>query len=220
MIESTDRQRGLVGWSVSILFHASLLIFGAAWLIQSARFHVEPGKTSTEIDFAIEPVPVPAPIPLPPAPSPSPELVPIPEPVKPEATPAPQPTVAPSPPTPVAPTKLQLPRPPVPPKASPAKETSRASKGAVHAQPDELHNEPPEYPEESRAAGEQGVVMLRVEVTAAGKPAAVSILKSSGYFRLDQAARRAVLHWKFHPAMTAGIPLSSEADVPVRFKLQ
>jgi protein TonB len=108
----------------------------------------------------------------------------------------------------------------VPPKASPAKETSSAFKGAVQAQPDELHNEPPEYPEESRAAREQGVVILQVEVTATGEPASLSILKSSGYFRLDQAARRAVQRWKFHPAMTAGIPVSSEADVPVRFKLQ
>jgi protein TonB len=83
-----------------------------------------------------------------------------------------------------------------------------------------LHNKPPEYPEESRIAHEQGVVILRVEVTATGEPAAVSILKSSGYFQLDQTARRAVQHWKFHPAMTAGIPVSSEADVPVHFKLQ
>jgi protein TonB len=76
------------------------------------------------------------------------------------------------------------------------------------------------YPEESRIAQEQGIVMLRVEVTAAGEPVSVSILKSSGFFRLDQAARRAVQHWKFHPGMTAGIPVPSEAEVPVHFKLQ
>jgi len=63
-------------------------------------------------------------------------------------------------------------------------------------------------------------VILQVEVTATGEPASVSILKSSGYFRLDQAARRAVQLWKFHPAMTAGMPAPSEADVPVHFKLQ
>jgi len=105
-------------------------------------------------------------------------------------------------------------------KASPVKEATSASKGAIQAQPDELHNEPPEYPEDSRATREQGTVIFRVEVTAAGEPATISILKSSGYFRLDQAARRAVQHWKFHPGMTAGIPVSSEADVPVHFKLQ
>jgi len=103
---------------------------------------------------------------------------------------------------------------------SPAKETSSAAKGAFQAQPDDLHNEPPEYPEESRIALEQGVVILRVEVTAAGEPASVSILKSSGFFRLDQAARGAVEHWRFHPGMTAGTPVASEADIPVHFKLQ
>jgi protein TonB len=53
-----------------------------------------------------------------------------------------------------------------------------------------------------------------------GAALSVHILKSSGYFRLDQAARRAVEHWRFHPGMTAGISVSSEADVPIRFTLQ
>ena len=223
MIESMDRQRGLVGWGVSILFHAGLLIFGAALLIQPARFHVEPGKTSTEIEFAIAPAPVvtppPPPVPMPVPPQPV-QPVPAPEPVKVVIAPTPEPVAIPPPPTPIVPAKPQPPRPPAPPKASPVKEEASASKGAIQAQPDELHNEPPEYPEESRAAREQGTVILRVEVTAAGEPANVSILKSSGYFRLDQAARHAVQHWKFHPATTAGISVSSEADVPVHFKLQ
>ena len=143
-----------------------------------------------------------------------------PEPVKAEIAPTPEPIALPPPPSPVVQAKPQAPSPPAPTKVSPAKETSSAAKGAVQAQPDELHNEPPEYPEESRIAQEQGVVILRVEVTAAGEPASVSMLKSSGFFRLDQAARRAVQHWKFHPGTTAGIPVPSEADVPVHFKLQ
>ena len=100
------------------------------------------------------------------------------------------------------------------------RETGSASKGAIQAQPDDLHNEPPEYPEESRTAREQGEVILRVEVTAEGEPARIDVLQSSGFFRLDQAARQAVRYWKFHPALIAGAPVSSEADVPVRFKLE
>jgi protein TonB len=61
---------------------------------------------------------------------------------------------------------------------------------------------------------------LRVQVTAAGEPASVNILNSSGFFRLDQAARRAVMDWKFHPGRAAGLPVPSEVDVPVHFKLQ
>jgi protein TonB len=215
MIGQTERQRWLTCWSVSILFHAGLLIFGVAWLIQPARFHVEPGKTSTEINLVIEPAPVPVAAPPPPV-----RPVPTPDPVQPRVAPTPEPVFTPHVPSAVVPAKPQPPKPRASPRTSPVKETSGASKGALQAQPDELHNEPPEYPEESRAAREQGVVILRVEVTAAGEPAAVGILKSSGYFRLDQAARRAVQHWKFHPAMTAGIPVSSEADVPVHFRLQ
>jgi protein TonB len=225
MILARDRQRWLTCWSVSILFHIVLLIFGSALLIRPARFHVEPGKTSTEIDLVLEPAPVPvvAATPAsPPVPVPTPPVqpLPVPEPIKPQVTTKTEPIFTPPPPSTVVPTKPQPPKPLVSPRTSLVKETSSATKGAVEAQPDELHNEPPEYPEESRAAREQGVVILRVEATAAGEPANVSILKSSGYFRLDQAARRAVRHWKFHPAMTAGFAVPSEADVPVHFKLE
>ena len=44
------------------------------------------------------------------------------------------------------------------------------------------------YPPESRAAGEQGVVILRLTVDASGRPTAMSIAKSSGFPRLDRAA--------------------------------
>jgi len=245
MIELTDQQRSLVGWAVSILFNIGLLVIGAALLIQPARFQVEVAKSSTEIDFSAEPTPVPAPTPpdptpppapvppvavvTPPTPAPSPEPspfpseepVPAPEVMKSEIAPAPEPAAAPSPPSQVVPAKPHPPaKPMAPAKISPVREASNASKGAVDARPDELHNEPPEYPEDSRVAHEEGLVILRVEVSAAGEPASVSIQQSSGYIRLDQAARKAVQHWKFHPALTAGIPVSSEADVPVRFKLQ
>jgi protein TonB len=152
------------------------------------------------------PVPTPLPIALP-----VPEKVPI--------AIAPELVAIPPPPSSSGPSQA-------PPKPSPKptfivhKTVTSTSKGAEQATPDEMHNEPPEYPEESQAAHEEGVVVLKVEVTAGGIPTQVIILKSSGYFRLDQAARKAVLHWKFTPAMTAGIPISSEADVPVRFKLQ
>jgi protein TonB len=81
------------------------------------------------------------------------------------------------------------------------------------------HNMPPPYPEEARARGEQGVVILRVQVTAAGIASAVDILKSSGCFQLDEAARQAVRQWSFFPASSAGLPMSSQVDVPIRFCL-
>jgi protein TonB len=203
MIAASGRQRWLMCWSVSFLFHGALLIFCMVGLIHPPHFHVQAGITSTEMHLILEPNPVPAAAPAI-APPPPPRIAVLP------AQPIPAQELA----------KPQPPRPPAPRKVAPVRESSSASRGAVQAQPDELYNQPPEYPEESRAAREQGSVILRVEVTGAGEPVAVNILKSSGYFRLDQAARRAVQHWKFHPAMTAGIPVSSEADVPVHFKLQ
>ena len=94
------------------------------------------------------------------------------------------------------------------------------AKGAVQAQPDELHNPPPVYPEESRAAREQGTVMLRVDVSGMGHAGRVLILKSSGYFRLDQSARKAVLAWRFQPASIGGASIDSEIDVPIQFRLE
>ena len=215
VLDPIDRQRDWVGWSASILFHLGLLIFGAGVLIRPVHSQVEAGKTSTEIILAIEPVfaPVtPLSVPAPPAFVPLLEKpVPIPEPVKHQVASTPKPAIA-----RLSPSTTH----PVPRQGASSKRISSSSKGAIQAQPDDLHNEPPEYSEDSRAAREEGVVILRVEVTATGAPASVTILKTCGYFRLDQAARRAVQHWKFHSAIAAGIAVSSEADVPVRFKLE
>ena len=179
-----------------------------------------------EINLILEPAPVPVITPStlssPSVPVSLPSVQPLlaPKPVKPQATTVPKPIFTSATPSKITPAKLQPAERPAPHKASPAKEPSSAAMGAIQAQPDDLHNDPPEYPEESRIAREQGVVVLRVEVTATGEPAKISLLKSSGFFRLDQAARRAVQLWKFHPATTAGLPVASEADVPVHFKLQ
>ena len=210
----------MTGWIVSALFHAALLFLGAALLIRPAQFHVDPGRTSTEIDFAMQLPPTPPSVGVPAPPVPPLPIQPV---VKPDdfAVPAAKPIVPPAPVS-VAPAHAQphVAKEPVKTSIVRHPEAGSAAKGAVAAQPDEWQNEPPDYPEESRAASEQGVVILRVQVNAEGLPASVSILRSSGYFHLDQAARRAVEHWKLHPGLIAGIPAPSEADVPVRFKLQ
>ena len=126
-----------------------------------------------------------------------------------------------SPPTPapIAPARTRSEKSPAKSKPDSAAEASNASKGAIRAQPDELHNIPPVYPEESRIAHEQGTVIVHVDVTAGGNPSRVEILRSSGYFRLDDAARRAIQHWRFRPALFAGIPVASQVEIPVRFNL-
>ena len=71
------------------------------------------------------------------------------------------------------------------------------------------------YPPESRAAGEQGVVILRLTVDGSGRPTAVSVAKSSGHPRLDRAAIEAGWRCRVRDAAPG-----SHLDAPVRFNLR
>nr|WP_240352335.1 energy transducer TonB [Chromobacterium alkanivorans] len=81
-----------------------------------------------------------------------------------------------------------------------------------------LNNPQPEYPERSRENGEQGTVLLRVEVGAAGRAGEVAVASSSGYPRLDRAAKAAVERWRFAPARRNGQAVDSVLMVPVCFQ--
>jgi protein TonB len=78
---------------------------------------------------------------------------------------------------------------------------------------------PPVYPETARRRGQQGRVLLQVNVSAEGLPVTVSVAQSSGYPSLDAAALTAVQRWRFVPATRAGAPVAASAEVPVRFRL-
>lgn len=82
-----------------------------------------------------------------------------------------------------------------------------------------LNNPAPEYPGLSRRAGEEGRVLMRVLVSAKGLADEVSIEKSSGFERLDQAAMSAVKKWHFIPAKKSNQPLSAYVLVPIKFAL-
>ncbi|GAB4469359.1 MAG: hypothetical protein OHK0044_11400 [Burkholderiaceae bacterium] len=79
--------------------------------------------------------------------------------------------------------------------------------------------EPPPYPPLSRRLGEQGVVVLRVVIDEHGVPLAVDVHRSSGYARLDEAARDAVRRARFRPYRDGERARSAIALVPVRFEL-
>jgi protein TonB len=221
----TNCRPNSAGWAGSFLLHATLLFLGVSVLEQSAvHFHVQTGKTSMELVLLTESPSNPA-SPATPAKTSIP-LSPAGQPVLP---PVPRPFISPLPATPPAQALPRLkpvtkPRPAKPSSGTskpPSREATNATRGAaVEAQPDDLLNQPPVYPEDSRAAREQGVVVLRVEVNAEGRASHVAILKSSGYFRLDQSARTAVRDWRFHPALINNTATASEVEVPVRFELQ
>ena len=68
------------------------------------------------------------------------------------------------------------------------------------------------YPPESRAAGEHGVVILRIVVDGNGRPTSVTVGRSSGYPRLDRAAVEA--GWR---ARVRDAAPGARLDAPVRF---
>jgi protein TonB len=78
---------------------------------------------------------------------------------------------------------------------------------------------PPIYPALARSRGQQGRVLLRVAVSAAGAPSSVAVVSSSGHPLLDRAALDAVRHWRFVPAERDGHPVAAVADVPIVFRL-
>ncbi len=110
--------------------------------------------------------------------------------------------------------------------APPPPQTLVDTKGAEEApvvpprfDADYLNNPAPVYPNLSRRLREIGVVQLRVRVNTAGEPLEIQMSKSSGYSRLDDAARAAVQKWKFQPAKRNGDLVEAWVIVPVEFSL-
>jgi protein TonB len=83
-----------------------------------------------------------------------------------------------------------------------------------------LANPAPDYPLLSRKLGEKGKVLLRVHVTADGRPQEVLLHQSSGYERLDAAASDVLWRWKFVPGQRDGIAVPAWVVVPINFILR
>lgn len=85
---------------------------------------------------------------------------------------------------------------------------------------DYLDNPAPVYPPLSRKLGEFGQVTLRVFVGADGQADKVEIRESSGYERLDRAARDAVSRWRFVPARQGDKGVAAWVLVPISFSIR
>lgn len=101
------------------------------------------------------------------------------------------------------------------PAALPPTITTPPSFGAAY-----LNNPRPAYPMVSRRLREQGVTLLRVEVSGEGRPQQVIIERSSGSERLDRAARMAVRDWRFVPAREGDKTVTGWVTVPINWKLE
>ena len=83
-----------------------------------------------------------------------------------------------------------------------------------------LQNPKPLYPAISRRLSEQGTVLVQVVVTDKGYAQDAQIKKSSGFFRLDNAALEAISRWRFVPGKRGGVPETMAFTVPITFGLQ
>lgn len=78
----------------------------------------------------------------------------------------------------------------------------------------------PDYPAQSRRLGEEGVVVLRVELDETGRVAVAKVVSSCGHARLDEAALAAVRTWRCTAATRGGQPVRAVALQPFKFILQ
>ncbi len=77
---------------------------------------------------------------------------------------------------------------------------------------------PPVYPKESQRKREHGTVVLLVLVDTLGRPAQVEVERSSGYSRLDAAARDAVEKFLFRPYEVDGVAQAARVRIPIEFE--
>lgn len=82
-----------------------------------------------------------------------------------------------------------------------------------------LDNPAPAYPAIARRLGEEGRVLLRVQVTVDGAADSVELHKSSGSDLLDEAALAAVKKWRFMPAKRGEQAVKASVIVPVSFSI-
>lgn len=193
---------------IILLVHA--VIIGA--LIQ-VRYHVIRRSEAKLAVMNLTPPPPPPPASAEPPPPTQPKVVSPPPlvqvpapPMQIVTTPDPQPR-----PTPVA---IQVKAAPAGPPAPPS--TVQSSDLSTQM----ISGKPPRYPIESRRKREQGTVLLSLTLGLDGGVSAVSIAQSSGFSRLDDAARDAVRKWRWAPTYRNGQPVYVRGVVEIPFVLQ
>ena len=212
MIDYASRQRTprkhVVGFAVVVVLHGLLF-----WAINSglARKFVKVIKGPVEAVLLEETKPdIPPPPPPPPPknlPPPPPAYVP---PVDIQVS-APTPVNAiaavSNTPQPVAPPS------PLPVQSNPAPVSTPAVISASSC-------EKPEYPSASKRLEEEGTVQLKFLVGVDGKVIESAIEKSSGFRRLDKAARAGLSKCKFRPGTVDGKPQQSWASMKYTWRLE
>jgi protein TonB len=84
--------------------------------------------------------------------------------------------------------------------------------------PQLIYKVEPEFSEDARKAKFSGMVILAIEVDAAGHPRTFRVVQSPG-LGLEQKAIDAVKQWRFKPGYQDGKPVVTAATVEVNFRL-
>jgi periplasmic protein TonB len=213
----------LIGGGV-VLFHAAALWGLQCGLIRRTAEIVVPVEILSE--FLTPPPPpkieqLPHREPLPP----KPRVVRKAERVPP---PAPQPlALREASPAPNAPVGVTSPQPPAPPIAAPVSPAPAPPAPAAAPRVElptsdaaYLQNPKPPYPAISKRLGEQGKVLVRVFIGADGVPQQAEVRQSSGYERLDEAAKATAMKWRYVPGKRGGVPEAMWVNVPINFVLE
>jgi protein TonB len=75
------------------------------------------------------------------------------------------------------------------------------------------------YPSASRRTGEEGRVVVQLEIDAAGRVGATEIAAPSGIARLDEASRCVVRRLEFHAGRRDGLAVPATVRLPIVFRL-
>ena len=210
------------GWALSRVQAARLIVGEVAPMeVRMVLAETPAPQVDPDLPLPDEPPPVDLQPPPPEMPKLETQLDPPPPDLPPPVFP-----VAASPPPPPPPPKPQIkppPRPPVPVEAAPqpaAPQAPAAPRTVTASQVQYLDAPPPPYPNRSRRANEQGTVVVRVLVDIAGRATQVSLLTSSRYPALDDAALTAVRGWRFRPFVEGGVAQAIWVNIPVTFELK
>lgn len=191
----------LISITLVVVLHGLLL-----WAIQSglARQVVKMTESTVEVLLLSDNRPPPPPPATPPPPkTPTPPVVTPTTAAPPVITTPVAPAVSAPSTTPVAPTAP----------AAPSVRTGAVIQpGASCAKPD--------YPSASRRLEEEGTVTLKFLIGADGRVLQAEIEKTSGFNRLDEAARNALSKCQFRPGTVDGKPEQSWASIKYTWRLE
>ena len=131
-------------------------------------------------------------------------------------------------PLPPIPDAVDIPKPvekpvlpqPQPDFSTPQPSTPQPRQARVDAPPRPMRAIKPEYPKGARQRGEQGDVVIEMTVNSKGGVDKASVVTSSGYSELDEAALRAVRSAKFTPAKSGRESVASTARLTLTFRLK